>query len=72
MELSEEVQSSMAQGGFKLRKWLTNDAQVRAEKETDTPLENKQVSVSEEDTTYAKSSMGMKLGPKGFMVLVGL
>ena len=37
---------------------------MRDEIETDTPQENKQVSVSEEDTTYAKSSMGMKLGCK--------
>ena len=52
MELYQKVQSRMAQGAFKLRKWLTNDAQVRDEIETDTPLENKQVPVSEEDTTY--------------------
>ena len=69
MELYQKVQSRMAQGGFKLRKWLTNDAQVGDEIETDTPQENKQVSVSEEDTTYAKSSVGMKLGCKDQKVL---
>ena len=62
VELNQEAQSRMAQGGFTLRKWLTNDGQVRAEIETDKPLENKQVLVSEEDPTYAKSLMDMKLG----------
>ena len=57
----------MADGGFNLRKWLTNDSQVRAKIETDAKVDS--APVSEEDITYAKSSVGMRLGCKGQKVL---
>ncbi|KAL9973727.1 hypothetical protein ACROYT_G020217 [Oculina patagonica] len=59
----------MAEGGFKLRKWLTNDSQVRAKMATETQIGDKQDVVIEEDISYAKSSVGLKLGSKGQKVL---
>ena len=59
----------MLEGGFKLRKWLTNGDSVRSkiqaasvDKETERP-------VSEEDDSSAKSSLHMSLGTKGQKVL---
>ena len=69
MELYQKTQSRMAEGGFKLRKWLTNDAQVRAKMTKETQIGDKQDEVAEEDISYAKSSVGMKLGSKGQKVL---
>ena len=69
MELYQKTQSRMAEGGFKLRKWLTNDSQVRAKMATETQIGDKQDVVTEEDISYAKSSVGMKLGSKGQKVL---
>jgi len=51
--------------GFKLRKWLTNDSQVKAKMATETQIGDKQDVVTEEDVSYAKSSVGMKMGSKG-------
>ena len=69
VELYRKTSDRMADGGFNLRKWLTNDPQVRAKIETDAKVDNGQVKVSEEDLTYAKSSVGMQLGCKGQKVL---
>ena len=69
IELYQKTQSRMAEGGFKLRKWLTNDPQVRAKMATETQTGDKQDVVIEEDISYAKSSVGMKLGSKGQKVL---
>ena len=69
IELYQKTQSRMAEGGFKLRKWLTNDPQVRAKMATETQTGDKQDVVTEEYISYAKSSVGMKLGSKGQKVL---
>ena len=69
IELYQKTQSRMAEGGFKLRKWLTNDEQVRSEIEIDTKADHKLNVVIEEDLSYAKSSVGIKLGYKGQKVL---
>ena len=39
----------MAEGGFKLRKWLKNDSQVRAKMQIETQIGDKQDVVTEED-----------------------
>jgi len=65
MELYQRTQSRMAEGGFKLRKWLMNDSQVRAKMQIETLIGDKQDVVKEEGISYAKSSVGMKMGSKG-------
>ena len=72
---SEEVQvlygktcTRMSEGGFKLRKWLTNDDEVRKKIQTDSACNEAQRPVSEEDDSYAKSSLHA-LGSKGQKVL---
>ena len=69
IELYQKTQNRVAEGGFKLRKWLTNDPQVRAKMATETQTGDKQDVVTEEDISYAKSSVCMKLGSKGQKVL---
>ena len=59
----------MAEGGFKLRKWLRHDPQVRAKMAIETQIGDKQDVVTSEDISYAKSSVGMKLRSKGQKVL---
>ena len=58
----------MSEGGFKLRKWLTNDDEVRRKIQTDSATNEAQQPVSEEDNSYAKSSLH-SLGSKGQKVL---
>ena len=67
VKLYRKTNDRMADGGFNLRKWLTNDSQVRAKIEMDAKVDS--APVSEEDITYAKSSVGMRLGCKGQKVL---
>ena len=67
VKLYRKTNDRMADGGFNLRKWLTNDSQVRDKIETDEKVDS--APVSEEDITYAKSSVGMRLGCKGQKVL---
>ena len=69
MELYQKTQSRMAEGGFKLRKWLTNDARERAKMTNEAQIGDKQDLVTEEYISYARSSVGMKLGSKGQKVL---
>ncbi len=77
---SEEVKdlygktcTRMSEGGFKLRKWLTNDCSVREKIQTDSvakePVKEIERHVSEEDDSYAKSSLHMPMGSKGQKVL---
>ena len=97
-ELYSKTSRRMLDGGFKLRKWMTNNASVRSKIESDssdvvtqhevtgenvtndTAVTKKTKSadsnaevthkeVSEEDISYAKSSVGMQLGCKGQKVL---
>ena len=65
IELCQTTQGRMAEGGFKLRKWLANDPQVRSKMATETQTGDKQDVVTEEDIRYAKSSVGIKVGSKG-------
>lgn len=67
VELYRKTNDRMADGGFNMRKWLTNDSQVRARIEIDAKADS--APVREEDITYAKSSVGMRLGCKGQKVL---
>jgi len=46
VELYCKTSDQMADGGFKLRKWLTNDAQVRAKIETDAKVDSGQAKVT--------------------------
>ena len=61
-ELYEKAKTRMATGGFKLRKWLTNDAALRKHIN-----ENESASVTEKVTrlddfqTYAQASLGIPL-----------
>ena len=55
----------MQEGGFKLRRWLTNDDSVRAKIQTASVFKEIKHPVSEEDDSYAKSSLYMPLGSKG-------
>ena len=59
----------MADGGFKFRKWLTNDPSVREKIKKDLIDEVKLDPVSAENVTYAKSSLGLKMGSNGQKVL---
>ena len=59
----------MQEGGFGLRKWLTHGANMREKIQTDLRDEVKQDPVTDEDISYAKSSVGMQLGTKGQKVL---
>ena len=67
VELYRKTNDRMADGGFNLRKRLTNDSHVRARIETDAKVNS--APVREEDITYAKSSVGMRLGCMGQKVL---
>ena len=67
VELYPKTNDRMAGGGFNMRKWLTNDSQVRARIEIDAKADS--APVREEDITYAKSSVGLRLGCKGQKVL---
>ena len=68
-DLYRKTVSRMSEGGFKLRKWLTNDASVREIIKKDLIDDVKLDPVSEENATYAKSSLGMQLGSNGQKVL---
>ena len=59
----------MQEGGFKLRKWLTNDDSMRAKIQTASVVKEIERPVSEEDDSYAKLSLYMPLGSKGQKVL---
>ena len=54
VELYRKTNDRIADGGFNLRKWLTNGSQVRARIETDANVDS--APVREEDITWAKSS----------------
>ena len=69
LELYQKTQTRMTEGGFNLRKWLTNDPQARAKMATESPTGDKQDVVTEEGISYAKSYVGIKLGCKGQKVL---
>ena len=97
-DLCSKTSRRMLDGGFKLRKWMTNDASVRCKiesdssnvetehdvageyvnndttvtkmtKSADSNTEVTHKEVSEEDTSCAKSCVGMQLGCKGQKVL---
>ena len=69
VDLYSKTVNRMAEGGFKLRKWLTNDPSVREKIKTDLIDEVKLDPVSAENVTYAKSSLGLKMGSNGQKVL---
>ena len=50
----------MLEVGFKLRKWLTNDASVRSKIGTTSNVKASGNAISEEDTSYAKFQLGCK------------
>ena len=67
IELYHKTNDPMADGGFNLRKRLTNNSPVRARIEAYGKVDS--TPVREEDITYAKFSVGMQLGCKGQKVL---
>ncbi|XP_048580427.1 uncharacterized protein LOC116614572 [Nematostella vectensis] len=71
LELFEKARARMATGGFKLRKWLSNDEKVTAEireRENDVTLCDRETNVTVRDSvdtdsdeaTYAKAMLGVK------------
>ena len=69
VDLSSKTVNRMADGGFKLRKWLTNDPSVREKIKKDLIDEEKLDPVLAENVTYAKSPLGLKMGSNGQKVL---
>ena len=69
VDLFSKTVNRMADGGFKLRKWLTNIPSVREKIKKDLIDEVKLDPVSAENVTYAKSSLGLKMGSNGQKVL---
>ncbi|XP_074623309.1 uncharacterized protein LOC141881432 [Acropora palmata] len=68
-DLYSKTVNRMAEGGFKLRKWLTNDPSVRERIKKDLIDDVKRDPVTAENVTYAKSSLGLKMGSNGQKVL---
>lgn len=69
-ELYNKAKSRMESGGFRLRKWKTNDPTLRQkiwESEKDVPQQV--IRSLEEDETYAKSKLVPQSGTKGEKVL---
>ena len=69
--LYDKAKGRMASGGFKLRKWRTNDTKLREKiqaNETSGTVQER-VSRLEEVETYAKSTLQAHDGPKGQKVL---
>ena len=69
VDLYSKTVNWMADGEFKLRKWLTNDQSVREKISKDLIDKVKLDLVSAENVTYAKSSLGLKMGSNGQKVL---
>ena len=57
LKLYDLAKSRMAEGGFRLRKWLTNDHQVR-EKVAECERTGDSMREIGDDETYAKVSLG--------------
>jgi len=68
-DLYSKMVNCIAEGGFKLRKWLTNDGSIRERIKKDLINDVKCDPVSAENVTYAKSSLGLKVGSTGQKVL---
>jgi len=68
-DLYSKTVNRIAEGGFKLRKWLTNEGSVRERIRKDLIDDVKRDPVSTENITYAKSSLGLKMGSKGQKIL---
>ena len=70
-ELYDKAKTRLARGGFKLRKWLTNSRELTAKIEQrelrDEPNVNKEVESADE--SYAKETLGAKVGTKNEKVL---
>ena len=59
-DLYEKAKSRMAVGGFKLRKWLTNDTALREHiNKQESASDTKQVKRLDDFETYAQSSLGI-------------
>ena len=69
VDLYSKTVNRMADGAFKLRKWLTNDPSVREKINKHLIDDVKLDPVSAENVTYAKSSLGLKMGSNGQKVL---
>ena len=57
LKIFDAARSRMAKGGFRLRKWLTNDPNLRAEMRKVEREETASVNV-EDDQSYAKATLG--------------
>ena len=61
LELYEKASQRMSEGGFTLRKWRTNDPDVRkviTQTEVSSRLEDVDANVTEDETTYARTMIG--------------
>jgi hypothetical protein len=61
LELYEKASQRMSEGGFTLRKWRTNDPDVRKviiQTEVSSRLEDVDANVTEDETTYARTMIG--------------
>ena len=56
VELYRKTSDRMASGGFKLRKWLTNDPEIRESIMTNEDRANESQGSLPDDESYAKSS----------------
>ena len=60
IDLYEKAKTRMAFGGFKLRKWLTNDAVLRKHiGKQETSMDSKKVTRLDDTETFAQSSLGV-------------
>ena len=67
--LYNKTVNRITEGGFQLRKWLTNGASVRERIKNELIDDVKRDPVSAENVTYTKSSLGLKMGSNGQKVL---
>ena len=68
--LFEKARDRMAKGGFNLRKWKTNDPELREKiSSRETSKTSREVSRLEDEETYAKSKLESQRGMRGEKVL---
>ena len=65
----------MARGGFKFRKWMTNDKVLKCQIDAEENHETVSESVTSKEETYAKFTLGSEISqsrPKEFWVSRGI
>ncbi|KAK3726526.1 hypothetical protein QZH41_004647 [Actinostola sp. cb2023] len=67
IQLYEKAKERMQSGGFKLRKWITNDEQVRGHITREEV--GAQCEKGKDEISYAQTTVGVQMGSKGQKVL---